>query len=128
MPTFLALAGARPAAAYPPDGIDISPAFGGAPLPERTLFWRYKAHRQQACRHGDWKYLQIDRNQFLFNVVNDPLERANMKDRDPQRFAELHDAWKAWDATMLKLDRKSYSHYFDSRELADHFGVPPSDD
>lgn len=128
LPTLLSLAGTQPAPAYPPDGIDVSPALRGQSLPERTLFWRYKAHKQQACRRGDWKYLQIDKNRFLFNVVQDPLERANMKEREPQRFAELSSAWKAWNATMLKLDRKSFTHYFDSRELADHFGVPPSDD
>ncbi len=128
LPTLLSIAGTRPAAAYPPDGMDISPALGGGSLPERTLFWRYKAHNQRASRRGDWKYLQIDRNSFLFNVVEDPLERANLKERDPKRFAELLAAWKSWNATMLPLDRKSYSHYFDSRELADHFGVPPSND
>jgi len=128
LPTLLAQTGTHLAAAYPPDGVDISAALAGGSLPERTLFWRYKAHKQQACRRGDWKYLKIDKNSFLFNVVQDPLERANMKDREPQRFVELASAWKAWNATMLKLDRKSYTHYFDSRELADHFGVPPSDD
>ncbi len=128
LPTLLSMAGTSPAAAAPPDGVDIMPALLGGPLAERTLFWRYKAHNQQACRRGDWKYLQIDRNKFLFNVVADPLERANMKEREPQRFAELQSAWKAWNATMLKLDRRSYSHYFDGRELADHLGVPPSDD
>jgi arylsulfatase A-like enzyme len=128
LPTLLSLAGTQAATAAPPDGIDIMPALLGRPLPERTLFWRYKAHNQQACRSGDWKYLQIDRNRFLFNVVTDPLERANMKDREPQRFTQLHSAWQTWNATMLKLDRKSYTHYFDSRELADHFGVRPSED
>jgi arylsulfatase A-like enzyme len=128
LPTLLSLAGTRPNPAYPPDGIDISPALAGGSQPERTLFWRYKAHKQQACRRGDWKYLRIDGNSFLFNVVQDPLERANFKDRDPRRFAELQVAWKAWNATMLKLDRKSFTHYFDSRELADHFGVRPSPD
>jgi len=128
LPTLLPLAGTRPAPAYLPDGIDLSPALSGDSLPERTLFWRYKAHKQQACRRGEWKYLQIDRNSFLFNVVDDPLERANMKEREAQRFAELRAAWKAWNASMLKLDRKSFTHYFDSSELADHFGVPPADD
>jgi arylsulfatase A-like enzyme len=128
LPTLLSLAGTQPASAAPPDGIDIMPALLGGPLPERTLFWRYKGHNQQACRRGDWKYLQIDRNRFLFDVAADPLERANLKDREPELFAQLQSAWKAWNGTMLKLDRKSYTHYFDGRELADHFGVRPSDD
>ena len=121
--TFAAAAATSPAPSYPPDGIDISSALAGGTLPERTLFWRYKSHKQRACRRGDWKYLKIDKNSFLFNVVEDPMERANVKDREPQRFAELRLAWKAWDKSMLPLDGKSYTHHFTGKELADHFGV-----
>ena len=104
LPTLASAAGTRPAATHPPDGIDISSSFAGAQLPERTLFWRYRAHAQRACRRGDWKYLKIDGNEFLFKVANDPLERANFKAREPQRFATLRKAWEAWNATMLPLD------------------------
>jgi arylsulfatase A-like enzyme len=55
LPTLVAAAGSAPAHSHPPDGIDIGPALDGSGLPERTLFWRYKAHAQQACRRGDWK-------------------------------------------------------------------------
>jgi arylsulfatase A-like enzyme len=127
MPTFLAAAGTRPSPAYPPDGIDISTALAGDSLPERTLFWRYKEHAQQACRRGPWKYLKIDSNTFLFNVEDDPLERANFKHRQPQIFTELTNAWTAWNATMLPLDPKSDSGGFDGGELADHFGVSADD-
>jgi arylsulfatase A-like enzyme len=54
LPTLVAAAGSAPAHSHPPDGIDIGPALDGSGLPERTLFWRYKAHAQQACRRGDW--------------------------------------------------------------------------
>ena len=47
----------------------------------RKLFWRYKALAQRAARIGEWKYLKILDNTFLFNVVADPLERANLKHR-----------------------------------------------
>ncbi len=128
LPTLASAAGTRPAATHPPDGIDISSSFAGAQLPERTLFWRYRAHAQRACRRGDWKYLKIDGNEFLFKVANDPLERANFKAREPQRFATLRKAWEAWNATMLPLDPRSNTHGFDAGELADHFGVAPVDD
>jgi arylsulfatase A-like enzyme len=127
MPTFLAAARTRPAATYPPDGTDISAALRGGALPERTLFWRYKEHAQQACRRGPWKYLKIDSNTFLFNVEDDPLERANLKLRRPEIFAALTGAWTTWNATMLPLDPKSDSGGFDGGELADHFGVSPDD-
>ena len=52
-----------------------------APAIPRTLFWRYKANAQRAARDGDYKYLKILDNTFLFNVVDDPMERANLKER-----------------------------------------------
>ena len=49
-----------------------------APAP-RKLFWRYKANWQRTVRDGDFKYLKILDNIFLFNVVDDPMDRANLK-------------------------------------------------
>lgn len=128
VPTLLAAAGARPAPSYPLDGMDITEALEGAQLLPRTLFWRYRAHAQQACRSGDWKYLKIDANKFLFNISEDPLERANLKLREPARFAALETAWQRWNETMLPLDPKSNTFSFDATELADHYGVVPADD
>jgi hypothetical protein len=48
---------------------------------DRKLFWRFKGLWQRAARIGDWKYLKTLDNTFLFNVVDDPLERANLKER-----------------------------------------------
>ena len=127
MPTFLAAAGTRPDPHYSPDGRDISAALAGSGLSERTLYWRYKHLAQRACRRGDWKYLKIAGNEFLFDVAADPLERANLEARERQRFAELKNAWQAWNATMLPLDAASNSGGFDASELADHFGVSPDD-
>jgi arylsulfatase A-like enzyme len=123
LPTFLSAAGTVPDPAHAPDGIDIRPALTGGALLERTLFWRYKNHGQQAARRGRWKYLKIEGETFLFDVVADPLERANMKEREPAIYKDLVDAWNAWNATMLPLDPQSYTHGFTGRTLADHFGV-----
>lgn len=128
LPTLLSAAGTRPSAQYPSDGIDFSAAFDDRPLPDRTLFWRYKFHAQRACRRGDWKYLKIKDNEFLFNVTEDSLERANLKAREPERFKALRDAWISWNSSMLPLDRDSNSGGFDETELADHFGVSPDED
>lgn len=123
LPTFLAAAGAAPDPAYPSDGLDITAALGGAPLPERTLFWRYKKHAQRAARRGAFKYLKIGDNEFLFDTDTDPLERANLKDRRLDVFTVLRAEWQAWNETMLPLDPQSYTHGFAADELADHFGV-----
>src|SRR3546814_2678927 len=81
---------------------------GAAPVP-RTLCWRYLNLAQQARRSGDWKYLKILGNSFLFNVVDDPLERANMKARRPDIFEDLVKKYEAWDRGMLPLDMESAS-------------------
>ena len=71
-----------------------------APVP-RKLFWRYKTNAQQAARDGDWKYLKIRDNTFLFDVVADPRERANLKHRRKDVFDRLVADWNAWNAAML---------------------------
>jgi len=118
LPTFLAAAGTTPNAAFTPDGVDIRAALEGGVPPERTLFWRYKGHGQQAARKGRFKYLKIEDNTFLFDVVADQLERANLKLRQPDVFAELAQSWAAWDKTMLPLDPASYTQGI----TADHYG------
>ncbi len=124
MPTFLALAGTQPAASHPADGLNLMPALAGRPPTSRKLFWRYRFRAQRAMRDGDKKWLKIDDNTFLFDVVNDPLERANWKDREPESFRRMAAEYAAWNATMLPEDPGAYSHTFYSDELADHFGTP----
>lgn len=124
MPTFLAAAGGAPDPAYPTDGINLMPYLAApSSRQERTLCWRYKNLDQEACRMGDWKYLKILQNSFLFNVVEDPLERANLKDRMPEKMVELKAAFDAWDKQMLPLDPASSTHGFEAPNLADHFGA-----
>jgi arylsulfatase A-like enzyme len=125
IPTLLAAAGTAPDPAYPSDGIDLMPCLTeeAAPAP-RTLFWRYKYMGQEAVREGDWKYLKILDNTFLFDVVQDPLERANLKDRYPDVYERLVAAWNHWNETMLPLDPDSSTLGFSGAELADHFGAP----
>ena len=47
------------------------------------------------------KYLRIAGNEFLFDVVQDPRERANLKERHKDVFDRLKGDWEAWNATML---------------------------
>ncbi|MBX3593782.1 MAG: sulfatase-like hydrolase/transferase [Sphingomonas sp.] len=127
LPTLLAAAGARSIDAPAPDGIDLLPWLTRAREPEpRTLFWRYHNMAQRACRSGDLKYLRILDNEFLFDVVADPLERANLKERRPEDFARLAAAFRDWDATMLPIDPDAYTDGFRGDELPDHFGIRQS--
>ena len=102
LPTLLAAAGTAPDPDFPSDGTDLLPVLSGsAPVQERSLFWRYKAHAQRAARVGDYKFLKLRQNTFLFNVVADPLERANLKNRLPDLYARMKADWLRWNATML---------------------------
>ena len=124
LPTLLAAAGTAPDPAYPSDGMNLLPQVCSDAAPvSRQLFWRYKANAQEAMRDGDLKYLKILENTFLFNVANDPLERANLKRRRPDDYRRLAQAWYDWQATMLPQIEESYTHSFTGAELADHFGA-----
>lgn len=124
VPTLLAAAGVPSDPAYPLDGMNLLPALTqNAPPVPRKLYWRYKAHAQRAMRDGDMKWLKIGDNTFLFNVIEDPLERANLKDRQPDVYKRLAAEYEAWNATMLPENPGTNSDEFSARELADHFGV-----
>lgn len=125
VPTLLAAAGAQADPAYPLDGMNLLPALTQNATPvARKLYWRYKARRQRAMRDGDMKWLKIGDNTFLFNVVEDPLERANLKNRQPEVYARLAAEYDSWSATMLPEDPGTNSDAFTPQELADHFGNP----
>ncbi len=111
LPTLLAAAGAAPDPNWPSDGENLLPVLTrqAAPFP-RTLYWRYKANRQRAVRQGQWKYLKINDNEFLFDVIADPLERANLKARQPQVFEQLRAQWLQWDAQFLPITDEVFSH------------------
>ena len=123
MPTLLAAAGTAPDPAYPPDGMNLLPILtGGAPV-ERKLFWRYKTNRQRAARIGDYKFLKILDNTFLFNVVEDPLERANLKDRRRDLYEGMVAAWETWNAGMLPEVPDSFTESYTGAQLADRYGL-----
>lgn len=121
LPTLVAAAGGQPDPAFPSDGADLGLALAGKPLPARALFWRYKMYNQQACREGPYKFLSMNGHEFLFNVVDDPLERADLKARQPQRFAQLKARYDAWSSTMLPLTPDVGSGVVKSATNADRY-------
>ncbi len=124
LPTLLAAAGTAPDPAYPSDGIDLLPVLTAtAPLMPRKLFWRFKANAQRAARDGDYKVLKIAGNSFLFDVVADPMERANLKDRHKDIYERIVAEWNAWNAAMLAEVPESFTGSFDASSMADHIGA-----
>ena len=123
LPTVLAAADTTPDDAYPPDGENLLPVLLGAAKPHsRTLFWRYKANKQRAVRSGDWKYLKIADNEFLFDVVADQHERANLAQKNPEVFAELKKQWEDWDSKMLPITDDVRTHAVEGKVQADRYG------
>lgn len=124
MPTLLAAAGVPSDPAFPPDGTSLLPILTQhSPAVERKLFWRYKGNAQRAARDGDYKYLKILDNTFLFNVVEDQMERANLKVRRKDVYDRIVAEWHEWNATMLPEIDNSSTNIFTGDELADHIGT-----
>jgi arylsulfatase A-like enzyme len=124
MPTLLGAVGVSADPAFLPDGISLLPmlAENSAPV-VRKLFWRYKANAQRAARDGDFKFLKILENTFLFNVVEDPMERANLKERRKDIYDRIVAEWHAWNASMLPEIDESSTDNFTGDQLADHIGT-----
>ena len=99
--TMLDAAGVAPHADYPLDGVSLlpvlrNPQHGFA----RTLHWRMNHRGQRALRDGDWKYLRVDGNDYLFNLAADERERANLGPLRPQLLADMRETWEGWNAGM----------------------------
>lgn len=99
--TMLDAAGVAPAADCALDGVSMLPVLrDGTHRFHRPLHWRMNHRGQRALRDGDWKYLRVDGNDYLFNIPADERERANLAAHEPERLATLRAAWEAWDATL----------------------------
>jgi arylsulfatase A-like enzyme len=126
LPTLLEAAGTQPDGAFPSDGMSLLTSLVGDALPvPRKLYWRFHANAQRAMRDGDMKWLKIRENTFLFNVVSDPLERANLKERQPEVYRRLVAEYDAWNGTMLPENPSSYSEKINGKQWADHYGNQP---
>ncbi len=99
--TMLDAAGVAAHPDYPLDGVSLMPVLRQPDRPfARPLYWRMKHRQQRALRDGDWKYLRVDENDYLFNIPGDERERANLASRQPGRLAAMREDWERWHATM----------------------------
>ncbi len=99
--TLLAIGGGQPHPDYPVDGVTLADVLHDPKQTfERPLYWRMKHRDQRAMRLGDWKYLKVDDNDYLFNITADARERANLAQREPERLQAMRAAWLAWEATV----------------------------
>jgi arylsulfatase A-like enzyme len=102
--TFLEAAGVAPHPDYALDGISLVPVLDDPSTRiERDLYWRMKFRNQKAMRSGDWKYLSLDGDEFLFDLSADQRERANRGRREPERLAAMRARYATWEAAIPPL-------------------------
>jgi arylsulfatase A-like enzyme len=108
--TFLAAAGVKPHRDYPLDGMNLlSILKSPGRTIKRDLFWKMLFRNQKAMRSGDWKYLSVDSDEFLFNLAKDERERANYGKREPKRLEAMRAKYVAWDDSLPKHPDATYS-------------------
>ncbi len=110
LPTLVAATG-KPVDDGKFDGENLLDVLTGKATPrERTLFWRFKDGEQAAVRQGDWKYFKADGKEWLFNLEENPHERAQLKEKYPEKFSELRTLWNNWNKDMLPYPDNMFSH------------------
>jgi arylsulfatase A-like enzyme len=107
LPTLLAAAGTTPAPAWKVDGVNLLSSWtGGAPYPDRTLFWEWRSegNNQLAALRGNLKLVITQGGKpELFDLVTDPAERRNIVAErlgDARRLQEELKAWLATERTV----------------------------
>ncbi len=117
--TLLDAAGVAPAASHAPDGVSLLPVWRNpAARIERPMHWRMNHRGQRALRDGEWKYLRVDGNDYLFNIASDARERANLAPREPERLAAMRARWEAWNASMPPIpDDATVSLGYGSKDM-----------
>ena len=81
----------------PTDGINLLPFLKGtqAGVPHQKLYW----HKLwfSAMRDGPWKLIFVqDYGYALYNLDNDPSERINLSNKDPNRVSSMTDDLNRW--------------------------------
>lgn len=104
LPTLLSVAKIKTNMEF--DGKDFSKVlFNNDEIPERPLFWRYR--NQWAVRKGDWKYLKIKNEEYLFNLKNDISESSDVKDEFPEIFNSLKLQLNEWEIEINNYQQQT---------------------
>ncbi|MBI4556772.1 MAG: sulfatase [Candidatus Hydrogenedentes bacterium] len=102
LPTAIAAAGGKVAADWKLDGVNLLPYLRGEKSrpPHDALYWRYG--EPWAIRMGDWKLRceLRDGKPQLYDLAADLGETSDLAEKHPDKVAELHAAWKAWNAQL----------------------------
>jgi arylsulfatase A-like enzyme len=102
--TILAAANSKPDPAFHLDGINLLPVCTGKKkITERTFYWRlFQENKQKAIRDDNWKYLQTEKGEYLFNLVDDPGEKKDLKSVNQSIFQKLKKKYSDWEKSVLE--------------------------
>jgi arylsulfatase A-like enzyme len=91
-PTLAGLAGANANKAKPLDGLNVwSTISEGKPSPRQEVVYNIEPFRG-GVRRGDWKLVwrtPLPSALELYNIAEDPSEKTNLTDKNPQKVSEL---------------------------------------
>ena len=91
-PTLAGLAGANAKKEKPVDGLNVWSAISeGKPSPRQEVVYNIEPFRG-GLRRGDWKLVwrtPLPSAIELYNIAEDPSEKTNLADKNPQKVAEL---------------------------------------
>ena len=108
--TFLDIAGVGADKRYPLDGISLLKTLQKPDrVVKRDLYWKTLYRTQKALRSGDWKYLSVEGDEFLFNLARDERERANYGKREPARLEAMRARYLAWESALPTHPDAAYS-------------------
>jgi len=81
--TILSVGKAKANSNFPLDGKDLMPIMTEKKKTiERTIYWRtFQRDKQKAIREGKWKYLQDEKGEYLFDLLADPGEKNDLKEK-----------------------------------------------
>lgn len=102
--TLLSAAGVRPTPGQPPlDGIDLLPAMRDPQWRrERTFFWRIDRadRKQQAVRHGKWKWMRDGSIELLLDVQSETVDYASLLPAYQAEAARLRALYQEWEREL----------------------------
>lgn len=101
--TILFACGAKPRKDFPLDGINLIPVLLAKKKNiDRIIYWRtFQRRKQHAIRMGNWKYLQDEKNEYLFKLDEDKQEKNDLKAQYPAVFKKLKKKYAAWEKMVL---------------------------
>ena len=95
LPTFAAIGGAAPPKGVKLDGFNMLPVLEGKAKSQRTEFF-WQRQDDKAARVGQWKWLESERGNGLYDLSADVGEKNDLSQRKPDVLARVKGRWKAW--------------------------------